>query len=35
MREDKALELSGYVKLNYDLNKWTKIRKEILRLELA
>lgn len=30
-RKDKADELTGYVLLNYDLNKWTKVRKEILR----
>lgn len=34
-RQDKAEELSIYVKLEYNLNKWTKIRKEILRSVLA
>jgi hypothetical protein len=35
LREDKAAELSGYVKLNFDLNKWTQVRKQILRSVLA
>ena len=34
-REDKASELGLYVKLNYDLNKWTRTRKEILQSVLA
>lgn len=34
-RKEKAEELSLYVKSEYDLNKWTKTRKEILRHVLA
>lgn len=34
-RKDLALELECYVKLNYDLNKWTAVRKQILQSVLA
>jgi len=34
-RQDKADALEYYTRTNYDLNKWTQTRKEVLRLVLA
>ena len=34
-RQDKADALEYYTRTNYDLNKWTETRKQILRLVLA
>ena len=35
MRQDYAEKLKEYTNINYNLNKWTEIRKQDLVLELA